>query len=98
MQVEDESMSEAAHGMVQQQDQRNTEDGEQHDLRRLQLMMQLLLAAIAQDRSMTVDQAAQLVAYTRDATLRMFPGKEAAYDMLCRPRIQRAMRDRFRIQ
>ena len=73
-------------------------DREQFNLRRLQAMMQLLLASIAQDRSMTVDDAAQLVAHTRDAALRMFPGKEAAFNLLCRPRIQRAMRERFRIQ
>ena len=73
-------------------------DREQSNLRRLQVMMQLLLASIAQDRSMTVDDAAQLVAHTRDAALRMFPGKESAFNLLCRPRIQRAMRERFQIQ
>ncbi len=73
-------------------------DAEQQNLRRLQLMMQVLLAAIAQDRSMTVDQAAQLSAYTRDAALRMFPGRETAFNLLCKPRIQRAMRERFQIQ
>jgi hypothetical protein len=73
-------------------------DGEQHNLRRLQAMMQLLLATIAQDHSLTVDDAARLVAQTRDAALRMFPGRETAYQVLCRPRIQRAMRERFQIQ
>ena len=71
---------------------------EQHNLRRLQLMMQMLLATIAQDRSLTVDDAAQLVAHARGAALRMFPDKEAAFNLLCRPRIQRAMRERFQIQ
>ncbi len=71
---------------------------ERNNLRRLQVMMQLLLATIAQDRSMTVEQAAQLVADTRSIALRMFPGQESTYNLLCRPRIQRAMRERFRIQ
>lgn len=71
---------------------------EQRNLRRLQLMMQVLLASIAQDRSLTVDDAAQLAAHTRSAALRMFPGKESAYNLLCRPRIQRAMRERYKIQ
>ncbi len=74
------------------------EHQEQRNLRRLQVMMQYLLASIAQDRSLTVDDAAQLVAHTRNAVLRMFPGKESAFDLLCRPRIQRAMRERFHIQ
>ncbi|RRA50090.1 hypothetical protein D1Y84_10395 [Acidipila sp. EB88] len=71
---------------------------EQQNLRRLQVMMQFLLASIAQDRTMTVDEAAQLVAHTRNAALRMFPGREMAYNLLCRPKIQRAMRERFQIQ
>ena len=82
-----------AQGGVQGGDQQ-----ERRNLRRLQLMMQVLLASIAQDRSMTVDDAAQLVAHTRNAALRMFPGKESTYNMLCRPKIQRAMRERFQIQ
>ncbi len=77
---------------------REEEQQESRKLRRMQAMMQLLLASIAQDRSMTVDEAAQAVANTRDAVLRMFPGKEATYNLLWRPRIQRAMRERFRIQ
>ncbi len=71
---------------------------ERQNLRRLQVMMHLLLATIRQDRSITVEDAAQLVANTRNAALRMFPGKEHTYNLLCRPRIQRAMRDRFQIQ
>ena len=74
------------------------EPEEERKLRRLQVMMQVLLASIAQDRSMTVDDAAQLVAHTRNAALRMFPDKELAFNLLCRPRIQRAMRERFQIQ
>ncbi len=71
---------------------------EQQNLRRLQAMMQLLIASIEQDRTMTVDEAAQMVANTRQSVLRMFPDKESTFNMLCRPRIQRAMRERFRIQ
>ena len=78
-------------------DQRSREQ-EQRNLKRLQVMMQFLLAAIAQDRTMTVEDAAQMVAHTRSAAMRMFPGKETAFDLLCRPRIQRAMRQRFQIQ
>lgn len=74
------------------------EGAEQRNLRRLQVMMDLLLATILQDPSITVDQAAQMAAGTRTAALRMFPDSEETFNMLCRPRIQRAMRDRFRIQ
>ncbi len=73
-------------------------DQERRNLRRLQIMMQFVLAAITQDRSLTIEEAAQMVANTRKAALHMFPDKEATFNLLCRPRIQRAMRDRFQIQ
>lgn len=75
-----------------------TDKQEQQNLRRLQAMMQLLIASIEQDPTMTVDEAAQMAANTRQSVLRMFPNKESTFNMLCRPRIQRAMRERFRIQ
>lgn len=78
--------------------ERQTTGSEGRNLRRLQVMMQLLLESIAQDPSLSVDEAAQMVALTRRSVLRMFPEKEDAFNLLCRPRIQRAMRARFLIQ
>jgi hypothetical protein len=66
-------------------------------IRRLQLMMNLVLQTIAQDSSLTVDDASQMIADARNAALAMFPGKELAYDIIWRPRFQRLMRERFRI-
>ncbi len=66
-------------------------------LRRLQMMMNMVMQVIAQDGSLTVDDAAQMIADTRKAALAMFPGKELAYDLIWRPRFQRLMRERFRI-
>ena len=70
---------------------------EQRLIRRLQLMMNLVLQTIAQDTSLTIDEASQMIADTRKAALAMFPGKELAYDLIWRPRFQRLMRERFRI-
>ena len=70
---------------------------EQKLIRRLQMMMNLVLQTIAQDSSLTVDEAAQMIADSRKAALAMFPGKELAYDLIWRPRFQRLMRERFRI-
>ncbi len=67
-------------------------------LRRLQLMMNLVMQVIAQDPKLTFDEASQMVADSRTAALAMFPGKELAYDLLYRPRFQRLMRERFRLQ
>ncbi len=66
-------------------------------IRRLQLMMNLVLQTIAQDPSLTIDDASQMIADARSAALSMFPGKELAYDLIWRPRFQRLMRERFRI-
>jgi ligand-binding sensor domain-containing protein len=70
---------------------------EQRLLRRLQLMMNLVMQTVAQDSSLTVDAASQLIADARSAALAMFPGKDLAYDLIWRPRFQRLMRERFRI-
>ena len=70
---------------------------EQKLIRRLQMMMNMVMQVIAQDGSLTVDEAAQMIADSRRAALAMFPGKELAYDLIWRPRFQRLMRERFRI-
>jgi len=70
---------------------------EQKLIRRLQLMMNLVLQTIAQDSSLSIDEASQMIADARKAALAMFPGKELAYDLIWRPRFQRLMRERFRI-
>lgn len=66
-------------------------------IRRLQMMMNMLMQVIAQDSSLTLDDASQMIADSRRAALAMFPGKELAYDLIWRPRFQRLLRDRFRI-
>jgi hypothetical protein len=70
---------------------------EQRRLRRLQVMVNMVMSVIGQDLSMTVDEASEMVADTRRAALAMFPGKELAFDLIYRPRLQRLMRERFRI-
>jgi hypothetical protein len=70
---------------------------EQKLIRRLQFMMNLVQQTIAQDGSLTIDEASQMIADARKAALAMFPGKDLAYDLIWRPRFQRLMRERFRI-
>jgi hypothetical protein len=71
---------------------------EQRKLRRLQMMVNMVMSVIGQDLSLSVDEASAMVADTRRAALAMFPGKELAFDLLYKPRLQRLMRERFRIQ
>jgi hypothetical protein len=71
---------------------------EQRKIRRLQMMMDLIMSAISQDPNLTVDQASELIANSKKAALAMFPDKELAYNLLYKPRLQRLMRERYRIQ
>ena len=71
---------------------------EQRKIRRLQMMMDMVMSVISQDRNLTVDQAAEMVADSKKAALAMFPDKELAYNIIYKPRLQRLMRERYRIQ
>jgi hypothetical protein len=70
---------------------------EQKLIRRMQMMMNLVLQTVAQDNSLTIDEASQMIADAKTAALSMFPGKDLAYDLIWKPRFQRVMQERFRI-
>lgn len=82
--------AEARSVLEQQQEERN--------LRRLQLMMNMVMSVIAQDGTLSYEDANEMIADSRRAALAMFPDKELAYDLIYQPRLQRLMRDRFRLQ
>jgi len=67
-------------------------------IRRLQIMMSMVMSVISQDPDLTVEEASEMVANTKRAALAMFPDKEFAYDILYKPRLQRLMQERFRLQ
>jgi hypothetical protein len=67
-------------------------------IRRLQVMMNMVMSVISQDPDLTVEEASEMAANARRAALSMFPDKELAYDLIYRPRVQRLMNERFRLQ
>ncbi|HXX27887.1 MAG TPA: hypothetical protein VEI99_05440 [Terriglobales bacterium] len=71
---------------------------EARQIRRLQLMISMVMSVISQDPNLTVEEASELVAGAKRAALAMFPDKEFAYDILYKPRLQRLMNERFRLQ
>jgi len=77
---------------------KNAVDEEARLIRRLQVMISMVSSVISQDPSLTVEEAAELAAGAKRAALAMFPDKELAYDLLYKPRLQRIMRERFRLQ
>jgi hypothetical protein len=74
------------------------QEEERRKLRRLQIMMNMVMSVISQDPDLTVEEAAEMAANTKRAALAMFPDKEFAYDILYKPRLQRLMAERFRLQ
>ncbi len=61
-------------------------------------MMNMVMSVISQDTDLTVEEASELVANSKRAALAMFPDKELAYDIIYKPRLQRLMNERFRLQ
>ena len=71
---------------------------EARKIRRLQIMMNMVMSVISQDPGMTVEEASELAAESKRAALAMFPDKELAYDLIYKPRLQRIINERFRLQ
>jgi hypothetical protein len=78
-------------GMSEQQE-------EARKIRRLQVMMGMVLSVISQDPNLTLEEASELAAGAKRAALALFPDKELAFDILYKPRLQRLMNERFRLQ
>jgi len=74
------------------------QDDESRKLRRLQIMMNMVMSVISQDGDMTIEEASELAANAKRAALALFPDKEFAYDILYKPRLQRVIAERFRVQ
>jgi hypothetical protein len=85
-----ERRGQPANGSEREQEARN--------IRRLQIMISMVMSVIGQDPNLTVEEASELVAGAKRAALAMFPDKEFTYDILYKPRLQRLMNERFRLQ
>lgn len=70
---------------------------ENRRLRRLQLMVSLVMNVIGQG-NLSVEEASELVASTKQAALNLFPDKELAYDLIYKPRLQRLMLEKYHLQ
>jgi hypothetical protein len=72
-------------------------EDERKKLRRLQIMIDMVMSVIAQDPNLSLEEASQMANDAKRAALAMFPDKELAFDLIYRPRLQRLMRERYRI-
>ncbi len=71
---------------------------ESRKIRRLQMVVNMVMQVIIQDPTLSVEEASEMVADTRRAALAMFPDKELAFNIIYWPRLQRLMRERYRMQ
>jgi hypothetical protein len=69
---------------------------EERKLRQLRLSVGLTMSAISQT-NLSLEEASQMVAATRRLALRLFPGKEFAFDLIYQPRLRRLLAERFRL-
>ena len=70
--------------------------GENRKVRRLQMVVDLVINVLRQS-DVTVEEASELVAATRQFALRLFPDKELTYDLIYRPRFQRLLTEKFKM-
>jgi hypothetical protein len=65
-------------------------------IRRLRFLVELTFATIAQDDSMTLEQAWEHVRALKGAAVTMFPGKDETFDLIYLPRFSRLLAEIFR--
>jgi len=85
-------------GNSEQENNQSENKEEARKIRRLQIMISMVTSVISQDPDLTIEEASELVANAKRAALAMFPDKEFAYDILYKPRLQRLLNERFRLQ
>ena len=98
MNVSRHAGEESRYPLAEQQQARRELEEEARKIRRLQLMISMVMSVIGQDPNLTLQEASELAAGAKRAALAMFPDKELAFDLLYKPRLQRLIRERFRLQ
>jgi pyridoxal biosynthesis lyase PdxS len=93
---ESKSVQEKCQAQVYQSPEEKADEARR--IRRLQLMINMVMQVIQQDRRLPVETASGMVADARRAALAMFPEKALAFDLIYWPRLQRMMRERYRMQ
>jgi hypothetical protein len=71
-------------------------EAENRQVRRLQIVVSLVMNTIRQS-DFPIEEAAELVASTREFALRLFPDKTLAYDLIYQPRFKRLLAEKYKI-
>ena len=67
---------------------------EERRLRQLQLVVGLTMSVISQT-TLSLEEASRMVVGVRQLALKLFPGKELAFDLIYQPRFRRLLAERF---
>ncbi len=70
---------------------------EEKRLRRLRFTVGLTMSIITQG-NLSLEEASRMVTATRELALRLFPGKEEAFDMIYLPRLRRLLQEKYLLQ
>ena len=70
---------------------------ENRRVRRLQIVVDLVTNVLWQSDDMPVEEAAELIAATRQFALTLFPDKELTYDLIYGSRFRRLMSEKYHI-
>ncbi len=65
-------------------------------IRRLRFLVDLVFATVAQDDSLTLEEAWEHVRGLKAAAVAMFPGKDDTFDLIYMPRFSRLLAEKFR--
>jgi hypothetical protein len=69
---------------------------EDRRVRQLRIAVDLALSLIGQT-ALSLTQAEEMISATRGMALRLFPGKELAFDLIYLPRFRRLLTERYRL-
>jgi hypothetical protein len=65
-------------------------------IRRLRFLVDLVFATIAQDNTMSFEDAWEHVRGLKGAAVAMFPGKDDTFDLIYLPRFSRLLAEKYR--
>ena len=80
--------------MVEKARERLVEE-ENRRIRRFRLLVDLTIAVLHQDSTLSLVEARRMVVDLRSVAGKLFPGKEGTFDLVIWPRMDRVVKERF---
>ena len=68
---------------------------EDKKIRQLRFLVDMTVSILYQQQSLSLEEAVRLIEGVRRTAVRLFPGKEQAFDLIYAPRFRRILSERF---